>query len=355
MGRQGFPASLQKSLVRSMEGGVCVQPTGISPNLVRLLTATAPDLMTELLTPGKVLDADVVSVYQDKAVLAFGRGVRLEVTLQTPLHEGQRVRVQVQPQPQGQQQPGQAQGQAPAGASRQAAVPGAQPAPVPGAQPVPVPGAQPAPVPGAQPAPLVLKVIGNVPPEASGRAQTAAQAGHAPGQAQAPAQEAAGAPAAAQRSGALRDVAATTFQGQPAPVANQTQAQQPVTPQVLWLPIPLPGGAQGWAQLHIQEEDSPRARAVKGGPVQQVRIWWETPALGPIQVMMDAAPASLSAIFTAAAADSKSLLDQSIVELQQRLAEAGFPEARVGCRAPAPGEAVEPARIDGASRLDKRL
>ncbi|HYG58823.1 MAG TPA: hypothetical protein VD902_12265, partial [Symbiobacteriaceae bacterium] len=144
-----------------------MQPTGISPNLVRLLTATAPDLMTELLTPGKVLDADVVSVYQDKAVLAFGRGVRLEVTLQTPLQEGQRVRVQVQPQPQGPQQTGQGQtqGQSPARASRQAAATGAQPAPV------------------------ILKVIGSVPPEASGRAQAPVQAGQAPAQAgQAPAQ-----------------------------------------------------------------------------------------------------------------------------------------------------------------------
>lgn len=336
-----------------------MQPTGISPNLVRLLTATAPDLLTELLTPGKVLDADVVSVYQNKAMLSFGRGVRLEVTLQTPLQEGQRVRVQVQPQGTAPGTP-QAPTQAPTQASAQAQAP-AQGAPQGPAQaPTPAQGAPQtqaqaqAPMARQAPAPVVLKILGTVPPDDAARA---AAVGPRAGQTQAtqaqPAQ--AQASAATPRPAPLGDLAATALPGQPAPVANQAQAQQPVTPQVLWLPIPLPGGSQGWAQIHIQEDDSPRARALKGGPVQQVRIWWETPALGPVQVTMDAAPASLSAIFTAAAADSKSLLDQTMGELRQRLAEAGFPEARVGSRAPAPGEAVEPARIDGASRLDKRL
>jgi hypothetical protein len=312
---------LQKSLVRSdfeAKGGAGVQPTGISPNLVRLLTTAAPDLAAELFTPGRVLEADVVSVFKDRAVLAFGRGVRLEVALQTPLQEGQRVRVQVQPQP----APAQAQGQAAAPGQAQG-------------QAQPAPGQAQG---QAQPAPIVLKVVGSAPPP-----------------------DAQGAPAAAQRPGALRDIAATALPGQPAPVAGPAgtqapaQAQQPAVPQVLWLPIPLPGGNQGWAQIHIQEDDSPKARALKGGPIRQVRIWWETPALGPVQVTLEAAATNLSAIFTPAAADSKGLLDQSIGDLQQRLALAGFPEARVGSRAPAPGEAIEPARIDGASRLDKRL
>ncbi|MDB4895807.1 MAG: hypothetical protein JWN15_2069, partial [Firmicutes bacterium] len=74
-----------------------VQTGGIGPSLVRVLQTAQPDLMTELLTPGRLLEADVVSVFQDRAVLSFGRGMRLEVSLQAELTEGQRVRVQVQP------------------------------------------------------------------------------------------------------------------------------------------------------------------------------------------------------------------------------------------------------------------
>ena len=387
-----------------------MQPTGISSGLVRFLAANAPDLLTELFTPGKVLEAEVVSVFQERAVLSFGRGVRLEVALQTPLQEGQRVRVQVQPQeaapgqpgppapnaqtpPPGvqqaepapqQPQPGVAQArpgaqqtapapqQAPAAPQSQ---PAGQPAPqLQAGQPAPRPAAptgqqaappappgqasRPAPESGRQqtapaPAPIVLKVIGTAPPREGVRPTAPLQLGQAPPpeaqSAPAPARAATGAPA-------LRDVAAAAPQGQqPTPVASQPAAQPPGAPQVLWLPIPLPDGNQGWAQIHVQEDDSPKTRAQKGGPVQQVRIWWETPALGPVQVTLEAAATNLAALFTAAAAESKGALEESLPELQRRFAQVGFPEARVGCRTAAPGEAVEPARIEGANRLDKRM
>ncbi|HWI63948.1 MAG TPA: flagellar hook-length control protein FliK [Symbiobacteriaceae bacterium] len=412
-------------------------PTGISPSLVRFLTTAAPDLMTELFTPGKVLEADVVSVFQDKAILSFGRGVRLEVTLQAPLQEGQRVRVQVQPQeaapapgqpqtatprqPAGPQPaPGQAAGQPlptpaqgqvyspslirqpamgqptptnaqPAGQPAQAQPAVQQPQPQPGVAPQAQPAApaQPGVQPQSQPQVQVQSQTpapapqqqGQVPqpaqqqglaqqaaaPQAQPRGQAPLPArpapivlkviGPAPAPAQAPAAEtqatgAARASAGTTAASTVRDVAAAA---QPAPVANQPAPQQPGAPQVLWLPIPLPDGNQGWAQIHVQEDDSPKTRAQKGGPVQQVRIWWETPALGPVQVSLEAAATNLAALFTAAAADSKGALDQSLHELQSRLAQVGFPDARVGCRTAPPGEAVEPARIEGANRLDKRL
>ncbi|HYF91689.1 MAG TPA: flagellar hook-length control protein FliK [Symbiobacteriaceae bacterium] len=430
-----------------------MQPTGINPGLVRFLAATAPDLLTELLVPGKVLEAEVVSVFQERAVLSFGRGVRLEVALQTPLQEGQRVRVQVQPQPPRQAAPAPAQPQvqpplpsqppvrstpgSPPGALPQVVAPPAeQPAlsrpaqsgvqtanpqpnlpataqpvspgpqpptaaphaqsaghqalqPLPQTAPQQLTSGQPAPaprqaapaagqqaVPAAQPggqvshstppepgrlqaapapaaAPIILKVLGPAPPREGVLPAGPLQPGQGPLEAQsapAPARVATGAPT-------LGEVTAAAVQGQPQPASavNQPGVQQTALPQVLWLPIPLPDGNQGWAQIHVQEDDSPKTRAQKGGPVQQIRIWWETPALGPVQVTLEAAAANLAALFTAAEPGSKGALEQSLPALQRRLAQVGFPEARVGCRAAAPGEAVEPARIEGANRLDKRM
>jgi hypothetical protein len=243
-----------------------VLPSGIGPALARLLQATAPDLLTELFTPGRVLTAEVVSVFQDRAMLSFGRGIRLEVALQAPLQEGQRVQVQVQPAP-------------------------------------------------AQPeSHMVLKVIGPAP-----------------------------------------DAGTTVPTGQTTAVQGQAPAQ-PGAPQVMWLPIPLPDGTRGWAQLQIQEDDPPRKAARQGGgPAHKVRIWWETPALGPVQATLEATGSSLSTIFTAAVGDSRESLQAQLPDLQHHLAQAGFPEARLGCRQAARGEAVEPAKGDGSSRLDQRM
>lgn len=251
-----------------------MQPSAIGPVLARLLQATAPDLLSDLFTPGRVLTADVVSVFQDRAVLSFGRGVRLEVGLQTALQEGERVLVQVQPGKDG-----------------------------------PVTDQQ----------QIVLKVLGPAPKDLPQNADPA---------------------------------------GLNAPTGQTTAAtgQQPGNaPQVFWLPVPLPDGSRGWAQLQIQEDDSPKSRAKHGGPVHQVRIWWETPALGPVQGVLEALGSSLSAIFTAVAGDSRSSLEEHLPDLLGRLAAAGFPEARLGCRLPAPGQTVEPVRGGDNSRFDRRM
>lgn len=54
-------------------------------------------MQSRLFAPGCLLMAEVVSVYRDRAILAFGGGVRLEVALRAPLREGERVRVRVEP------------------------------------------------------------------------------------------------------------------------------------------------------------------------------------------------------------------------------------------------------------------
>ena len=54
-------------------------------------------MQSRLFLPGRLLEAEVVSVYQDRAILAFGRGIRLEVALRAPLREGERVRLRVEP------------------------------------------------------------------------------------------------------------------------------------------------------------------------------------------------------------------------------------------------------------------
>lgn len=274
-----------------------MQPTRISPVLLRVLAQHAPDLLSEMLTPGKVLDAEVISRYGDKAMLSLGRNLRIEVTVQAPLTEGQRVRVQVQPREQGGQ----------AGESR---------------------------------APIILKVMGELEPGGTivytpGRLQTAAPTAGA---------------AQAHQAGSVH-LPAGAVPVQEGAVQPQTQPGQP---QVMWLPIPLPQGGQAWAQVHVQEESPRKGRAHKGA-VHQVRIFWDTPGLGPIQVSMDTASTALTALFTVAVAESRTTLEEHLPELRQRLQEAGFAETRLGARQQRPGEAMEPVKSDEAGRLDLRV
>jgi hypothetical protein len=236
-----------------------VQTGGIGPSLVRVLQTAQPDLMMELLTPGRLLEADVVSVFQDRAVLSFGRGMRLEVSLQAELTEGQRVRVQVQP----------------------------------GAPDV-----------------VILKLL------------------------------------------AIADGQNPQVQGQTTPMVAHPHAE---TPGAVWLPIPLPDGRQGWAQVQVREDLEGATRARTAGAPAHVRIWWETPELGQLQVALDTGGGALAAIFTVPGAESRSQLEQALPGLQQRLTAAGFPEVRVGCRPPRPGETVGPTPAAGASRIDQRL
>nr|PZN71937.1 MAG: hypothetical protein DIU55_07640 [Bacillota bacterium] len=53
-------------------------------------------MRSRLFSPGRRLVAEVVSVYRDRAVLAFGGGVRLEVAARVPLREGERVALRVE-------------------------------------------------------------------------------------------------------------------------------------------------------------------------------------------------------------------------------------------------------------------
>jgi hypothetical protein len=233
-----------------------VQSAGVGPSLVRLIGTAPPDLLTTLLAPGRVLEAEVISLFQGRGILSFGRGVRLEVALQAALQEGQRVQVQVQPQE------------------------------------------------ANQPA-IFLKLLSTAPATAQGAAPPTAQA-------------------------------------------------PPQAGQVVWLPIPLPGDGQGWAQLHIHEEPDRRG-APGAAPQRQVRLYWETPALGPIQMVMDAPERSLVALFTAVAPGSRASLEQAMPMLRERLAAAGFPDVKLGLRSPAPGEEVLPLRPAGAARVDRRI
>ncbi|MFZ5818136.1 MAG: flagellar hook-length control protein FliK, partial [Bacillota bacterium] len=137
-----------------------------------------------------------------------------------------------------------------------------------------------------------------------------------------------------------------------APLAQaRTEAGQPP---LIWIPIPLENGKQGWAQLQIQEGESGQRR--DGRASHQVRLWWETPALGQIQVTLDASGPSLTALFTVLLASIRQGVERGLTELQQRLAEAGFDEVQVGCRQVRPGESIGPALPAGSGpRLDRRL
>lgn len=136
------------------------------------------------------------------------------------------------------------------------------------------------------------------------------------------------------------------------PVAQaRSEAGQPP---LMWIPIPLENGKQGWAQLQVQEGDPRAVRDPKA--THQIRLWWETPALGQVQVTLDAAGQSLTALFTVLLAQIRQGLEKGLPDLQSRLAAAGFDEVRVGCRQALPGENIGPAvPAEPTARLDRRL
>lgn len=509
--------------ISDMKVGNGMQAIGISPSLVRLLAKTAPDLLAELFVAGKVVDAEVISVFQDRAMLSFGKGVRLEVALQAMLKEGQKVKLQVQPREQGNGlvlkviQP--AAGQSERGATARPAAPAGQvPTPLPGssapeqaspastgsAQP-PVPASNPAPGQGAAASMRPPAPPSGAPAQAAGGQQapsgqlqaslpgqsgTAAPQGRpgpnqtdlAPGTSPAAntAPPATAAPQPAQRAGepqagsslpnqALSQVALSTTGQAPAPQTPAAQAQagqnpvsqtaqaaptattpdqaaksepplpgppreatpagpgatrpdgpqaradagrpeamtprpegplpgggqqaqaqaartdgaqgradaaqtqvspevaQPLTqapvpqlrpdagqPPLMWIPIPLENGKQGWAQLQIQERDARSAR--EHGAQHQIRLWWETPALGQIQVTMDASDQSLTTLFTVLLTAIRAGVERGLTDLQTRLAATGFDEVKIGCRQALPGESIGPAvPAEGGSRLDRRM
>ncbi len=137
-----------------------------------------------------------------------------------------------------------------------------------------------------------------------------------------------------------------------APVAQaRAEAGQPP---LMWIPVPLENGKQGWAQLQIQEGDATVGKA--GKAQHQVRLWWETPNVGQVQVTLDASGESLTALFTVLMASIRQGVEKELPDLQTRLAAAGFGEVKVGCRQALPGEAIGPAvAADSNPRLDRRL
>lgn len=509
-----------------------MQGINISPNLMRVLVSTAPDLLAELFVAGKVLDAEVLSTFQDRAMLAFGRGIRLEVALQAALQAGQKVKLQVQqgepggplvlklvqtdtakperaptggsadlrqpslPSPPGpgvvppsstgyaaasrplsaggqggvavqaspQGQPSR-QGQPPSPAEAaaaqgeaSAAAPAAPAAPegqrvrpqsqastatssgapsqagdaVPRGQQgqvgvahtplaqgraaaaVPAeaqgdPAAPFAPAPqhqaGAAAAPRMQGQAGvAVPTTAEGQAGAAATSG-APAPSGAPGEHlpqvdgSQGAPAGSLPDGAPApgpqpesrapertqangqaeltrnqpdqppvrpDGAASSApalpessRSQQAPTAASAQAPlaqartEPGAPPLFWLPIPLPDGKQGWAQVQIDPEEGKRRS--NGGVSHQIRLWWDTPALGRVEVTLDAAQQNLTTLFTVLSGAVRQGVELSLAGLQQRLGALGFQEVRVGCRQAMPGEAIAPVAADGGPRLNRRL
>lgn len=126
-------------------------------------------------------------------------------------------------------------------------------------------------------------------------------------------------------------------------------------PPLMWIPIPLDGGKQGWAQLQIQEGESRTAKA--GRASHQIRLWWDTPALGQVQVTLDASgEQSLTALFTVLTAAVNARVKQELPKLQDRLATTGFDSIQVSSRQALPGESISPVvPRESTSRLDRRM
>jgi len=242
----------------------------------------ATEQLTEMLKVGRVLDVEVLSVFGDRAILSFGRNLRLEVTLQTPLKEGQKVKVQVQPRSDGQAHPG---------SDTRSSV--------------------------------ILKLV-----SAGGVNEGLIFVRVQPGLTQT------SAPAVPQ----------TLPQALP-------QTGQPV---LNWIPIPLPQGGQAWAQIYVQEDGRKPRDPESGGAHHQVRIWWETPGVGPVQVTMDALDTTLTALFAVVIPQTRQPLERALPRLQERLNRAGFTDTRLGTRQSMPNETVGPLRLDDYSRLDRR-
>jgi len=254
-------------------------PTGINPNLVRAGGNLSSEQITEMLRVGRVLDVEVISVFGERAILSLGRNLRIEVTLKTPLKEGEKAQVQVQPR-----SDGQAHGS------------------------------------DVRP-PVILKLV-SAGTAHEGLIYVRTQSGPVP----------------------------TSGPGLPAATLPQSPSQAG-QPALSWIPIQLPQGGQAWAQIYVQEE----GRKQKGSEAHhQVKIWWETPGVGPVQVTMDAAETTLTALFTVVAPESRQPLEQALPSLQERLNLIGFTDTRLGTRQAMHNEIVGPVRLDELSRLDRR-
>lgn len=212
-----------------------------SANVGRLLQATLLEGAEVQLVPGRTLTAKVLSVHADRAILVLGKGVRLEVRLETALVEGEQVRLRVAE---------------------------------------------------AGPEQILLRLEGAPPPE----------------------------------------------------------ARPDSAPQIVWLPIPLPGGGSGWAQLRIDPESQADQGEAKAPA--KVSLWWETPGLGPLRAELEASGESLGARFGTAKPESLNQLQEGMDALTERLTAAGFTRVQAGARLlPSP---PAPEAASGVARLDQR-
>lgn len=67
----------------------------LQAGMLRLLSASGSGFPAALLTPGRVLEAVVLTASADRAVLLLSQGLELEVSLRTRLTPGERIRMQV--------------------------------------------------------------------------------------------------------------------------------------------------------------------------------------------------------------------------------------------------------------------
>lgn len=210
-------------------------------NIGRLLQATMVEGGQVQLAPGRLLSAKVLSVFGDRAILVLGKGLRVEVRLETPLIEGEQVQLRVAE---------------------------------------------------AGPEQILLRL--EAPP--------------------------------------------------------QPEARSEQTPQILWLPIPLPDGRSGWAQLRID----PEAESDQGGAKAPAKLslWWETPGLGSLRADLEASGEALQARFGTAKTDSLRRLQEGMADLTERLTAAGFTQVQAGARLLPSPPAPEAAGV--AARLDQR-
>ncbi|HEY8347467.1 MAG TPA: flagellar hook-length control protein FliK [Symbiobacteriaceae bacterium] len=225
-----------------------MHPGEVTSAGLTLLRALGPAAAEELLLPGRVLQATVLTASADRAVLLLARGLKLEVALRTPLRPGDRIRVKVDPE--------------------------AKPGRV-----------------------IFLKLL---------------------------------------------DV-------EPAEPAAEGPA---LIPEVTWVPLDLPGGRQGWVQLAVQRDGPDREAETGEGRDLQVRLWWETPALGPVGVTLTGTGNRLTVRFLVRNPDSLRRVTEALPELEAALREDGFQRLRLACHPLPEGEGPVGGR---GWTLDRRL
>lgn len=127
---------------------------------------------------------------------------------------------------------------------------------------------------------------------------------------------------------------------------EEPPARPEAQPQLLWFPLPLPNGAQGWVQLRVE----PEAKGEAQSSLSKLSLWWESPLLGPIRAELEAHGEALSARLGTARPETQGRLNAEIEALTERLTAAGFTRVSAGARL----LPRDPAPEGGAGRLDQR-